>query len=279
MRRLQLGVVAIGLALSTGCLSLDGLFLATRTTDTYDLSSDVIPEEAWEVVSFESTDGTALSGVWAHREGGRPLIYFHGINNHVATESTKARLELYWQAGTHDVFAMDYRGFGTSDGKPSRDGVLEEDGLAAVRYVAETTGYDPAEIDWVALSLGGAVAIHTQDEIAARSVVLENVFPSEQALGSQGVGLDVPAAWFFEEAWDNVGEARKVTAPTFVIHGLADDFIDPAFAPDLHEALADPSFLWQPEGVNHDDIFEVAPEAYVDALGRFHADPYTDPSP
>lgn len=273
-----LGIVGT-LALSSGCLTLDGLFLATQTTDAYDLSSDVVPEDAWEVVSFESLDGTMLSGAWAHREGKRPLIYFHGISNHVGTESTKARLELLWAQDTHDVFAVDYRGFGTSEGEATRDGVLEQDGLAAVQYVADTTGYDPAEIDWVALSLGGAVAIHTQDEIAARAVVLENVFPSEQLLGSQGVGLDIPAAWFFEETWDNLSEASKMTAPTFVIHGLSDDFIDPKFGPMLHDALPDPSWLWQPEEPNHDDIYKVIPEAYLEALGRFFADPYTDPSP
>lgn len=275
MRRLAV----VGCLSLSGCLSLDGLFLSTQQVDAYDLSSDVIPAEAFEVVSFESTDGTVLSGVWAHREGGRPLIYFHGISNHVATESSLRRLELYWSMGTHDVFAVDYRGFGTSEGEPTRDGVLEEDGLAAVQYVSETTGVPPSGIDWIALSLGGAVAIHTADEIAARAIVLENVFPSEERLGVDGVGLDIPAAWFFEETWDNVAEAPKVQAPTFVIHGLADDFIDPDYGPLLHDALPDPSFLWQPEGVNHDDIFEVMPDRYIEVVGRFLADPGTDPAP
>lgn len=275
-RRALLALLALP---ASGCLNLDGLFLAAPTVDAYDLSSEVIPEEAWEVVSLPSTDGTRLSGVWAHREDRPPLIYLHGINNHIATASTKARLELYWSLGTHDVFAIDYRGFGTSEGEPDRDGVLEEDGLAAVRYVAETTGYAPDEIVWVALSLGGAVAIHTADEIDARGIVLENVFPSEEDLGDDGVGLDLPASWFFEETWDNLSEAPAVQAPTFVIHGLADDFIDPAYAPRLHDALPDPSFLWQPEGVNHDDIHEVMPEAYGEALSRFFDDPTTDPAP
>lgn len=264
---------------ASGCLSLDSLFLNARQTDAYDLSSEVIPDEAWEVVSFPSLDGTRLSGVWAHRAGARPLIYFHGINNHVATPSSMARLELYWSTGDHDVFSVDYRGFGTSDGEPTRDGVLEQDGLAAVRYVAETTGFPPEEIDWVGLSLGGAVAIHTQVQIEARSVVLENVFPNEQRLATDGVGLDIPRAWFFRETWDNLEVAPGMTAPTLVIHGLADDFIDPRYGPMLHEVLPDPSHLWQPEGVGHDDIYETKPGRYLEVLGRFFSDPYTDPLP
>jgi pimeloyl-ACP methyl ester carboxylesterase len=276
--RVRLGVPALGgaLALATGCLSLDGQIISAPALDAYELPTEVIPEENLELVSFETADGVTLWGVWARQPGGAPpLVYFHGTSNNLDTEMD--RLEAYWSWGTHDVFMADYRGFGVSGGEPTFEGVFEEDGVAIARYVEDATGVPTAEQPWIALSLGAAIVTHTADEIEAGAIVLENMFPSARQEQRDGSGLDLPEGWFFRRTYDNLEAWSKSLTPALVIHGLADDFIDPEYAFDVVAAGPRPSFLWRPEGVAHDDIHTVIPDRYREVVLRYLARPTDDP--
>lgn len=260
------------------CFSLDGIVVPGDLKDAYELTSEVIPADRFEVVSFPSTDGATLFGLWARQPdaAGPPLIWFHG--NGGALDHDFDRVETYWSWG-YDVFAFDYRGYGRSEPERDADGLLEQDGLAAVRFVADATGLAPEEIPWIALSLGAAVAVHTNDEIGARAVVIENMFPSVDLLGKASTQLDLPVGWFFDEDYDNLAQMPTVQSPIYVIHGLADDFIDPAYGPRVYEAAADnPKWLWQPEEAAHADIHRVIPDAYRERVQRFFADPFVDPN-
>lgn len=274
MRR---GTIALLLAAGSACMSLDGLVIPAYPVDAYDLSSEVIPAAAIEQVSFPSTDGTELAGVWVRQPQPRPpLIAFHGnggpLDNH-----EWSRIELFYTWGDHDIFTFDYRGFGMSEGPPTRDGILEEDGLAAVQYVSALTGVPPDQIPWIALSLGAAVAAHTNDEIDARAVVLESMFPSTDMLLDDGAGLDLPTGWFFREDWDNLEAVSRLRSPVLVIHGLQDDYIDTRYGPIVYDAAPDPKWLWRPEEAAHANITEVIPDAYSRAVRAFLVNPSDDP--
>lgn len=269
----RLVAVAVVLAGQVACLRLDGLVMPGDPKEAYDYSGTTVPTELIEEVQFESTDGAELFGAWFRQPVSRPpLIWIHG--NGGAIDTTFDRIDLYHAWGEHDVFAFDYRGYGRSDPEGTRDGILEEDGLAAVRFVSESTGVPPEEIPWIALSLGAAVAVHTNDEIPAAGIVIENMFPSTDMLLDDGAGLDLPTGWFFEETWDNVDAVRGTQSPLFIIHGLADDFIDPKYALEVYAAAPGPRRLWRPEGVNHSDIHTVMPEEYKRRVLDFLADPY-----
>lgn len=268
----RLVLVSLALAGLPACMALDGLVIPGDPKDAYDYTDTIVPAELREEVSFTSGDGAELWGVWfRHEEERPPLIWIHG--NGGAIDTSFDRIDFYWAWDRYDVFAFDYRGYGKSDPEGTREGILEEDGLAAVRYVSETTGYEPEEIPWIALSLGAAVAVHTNDEIPAKGIVLESMFPSTDALLDDGSGLDLPTGWFFRETWDNVEATRATQSPLFIIHGLDDDFIDPKYALEVYAAAPGPRRLWRPEGVNHSDIVEVVPDAYAERVLDFLDDP------
>lgn len=257
------------------CMSLDGFFFNPEVTDAYDLRADVIPASAVEEVTFQAADGTALHGVWAHQDPpAAPMIFFHGNTGNIATEWD--RVETYWSWGRHDVLAVDYRGYGRSEGSPTYDGVVEQDGLAAVDYVAATTGLDPSEIPWMGHSLGACIATHTSDEIAAQSIVLESMFASADHLADDATGMDYPSGWFFEDPFDNVEAIGHLTSPVFIVHGLADDYILPEYADELFDAAPDPKELWKPEGVGHSDIVSVIPDDYEARITSYQ-DAWTTP--
>lgn len=252
---------ALALLSQAACMSLDGLIIPARPTDAYELNAERVPSDALELVTFTAADGQELHGLWARQPSAAPpLIFFHGNGGNI--DHYIGRVDALWDWGTHDVFTFDYRGFGRSPGPPTRDGILLEDGLAAVNYVAETTGVDPARIPWVSLSLGSAVAVHTSPQIDAAVIVVESMFPSARALGNDGVGLDLPEGWFFRESWDNLAAISRAAAPVLVIHGTEDTFIDSRYALDVYEAAPQPKALWQPEGVGHSDLHQVDPDGW-----------------
>lgn len=264
----RVGFVALALVALPGCMRLDDLFFVPWPVDAYGLGGDVIPAERTEVVSFPAEDGTVLSGVWAHQDPpAPPMIFFHGNTGNI--DSSWDRAETYWAWGRHDVFLVDYRGYGTSEGTPSYEGVIEQDGLAAVQYVAATKGVDPATIPWIGHSLGASVASHTNDEIDAQSVVLESMFASADAIADDGTTLDLPAGWFFEDPFDNVAAVADLQAPLLVVHGQDDDYILVEYAQRVYDAAPDPKELWTPDGVDHSDIIDVMPVEYHDRITAF----------
>jgi pimeloyl-ACP methyl ester carboxylesterase len=278
MSRILLALPAAAIALGTGCMSLDGLVIPEHPVDAYTLSDAIVPAELIEEVSFPSEDGTTLFGVWAHQPDPRPpLIYIHG--NGGALDTDWYRVEHYWQWGDYDVFAFDYRGYGKSAGPASYDGILEQDGLAAIQYVAEAKGVDPSTIPVLALSLGAAVTVHTADETPLWGIVIESMFASTELLQDDSTGLELPNGWFFRETWDNVAAAADILSPVFIIHGKADDFIDPKAGIEVFKAAPDPKFIWRPEGVNHSDVLTIDPEGYDARVRSFLAHPADGPDP
>lgn len=94
----------------------------------------------YEKVTFASKDGTPLSGwfIPAIGKAKGTVIHFHGnAQNMTAHFSFVAWLP---REG-FNVFVFDYRGYGTSPGTPSRQGVYE-DSCAALQYLRSRPDID-----------------------------------------------------------------------------------------------------------------------------------------
>ena len=71
----------------------------------------------------------------------------------------------YTATSNYHVLAIDYRGFGTSSGSPTEDGLIL-DGCAALRFALETAGLTPDRVVIVGHSLGSAVAAGAAERYA-----------------------------------------------------------------------------------------------------------------
>lgn len=248
-----------------GCMTFDWAVFAPVKVDEYALDFGSVPPELVEEVSFESLDGTLLFGVWAHqRSPAPPLIFFHGNAENIDFYSNY--VEYYWGWGTHDVFVVDYRGYGRSEGTADEN-VLLMDGIATARYVATTRGVLDEAIPWLSVSLGSAVAVHTNDEVGAKALVLDSMFATADDVLDDSVGLDLPLGWFVADpVYDNVAAIAAIQDPVLLIHGRDDDFIPPDHVEALYDAAPEPKELWRPEGVGHAEAIDVVPDLYRAAV-------------
>jgi len=102
---------------------------------------------AFEEHYFKTTDGVRLHG-WLMRH---PTAKFTVLHLHGNAGNISDRLSLYlrWHRLGLSVFAIDYRGYGNSEGHPSEEG-LYDDGQAAWRLLTgglpEKLGVAPARI-------------------------------------------------------------------------------------------------------------------------------------
>ena len=90
-------------------------------------------EEVW----FTAADGVKLHGWWVPKEGAPVFLWFHGNAGNISHRLDNIKLLVDMVGVT--VFIFDYREYGKSEGRISREGTYL-DAAAAYRYVARLGG-------------------------------------------------------------------------------------------------------------------------------------------
>ena len=214
-------------------------------------------EEIW----FLSRDGTRLHG-WFLRSVGAAkatILHFHGnagnLSGHVDFVS-------WLPPEGYNVLVWDYRGYGNSEGSPSRAGI-HEDGLAALEYLRSRRDIDATRIVIFGQSLGGAVALDavaSSDRKGIACVVVDSTFASYQRQANSVVGgtlFTIPFVWALvsesHSPGSRIGEISPV--PVLVIHGTADDIVPFCIGREVFDAAREPKEFWEiPEGEHIDAL-------------------------
>jgi fermentation-respiration switch protein FrsA (DUF1100 family) len=173
-------------------------------------------------------------------------------------------MEMIPKAGS-DLFMVDYRGYGKSEGKPTEQGIyLDAD--AAYEYLVEA-GYRPGQLIIYGESLGTAAAVDLASRRDCAGVVLEAPFPSAAAVASRVLPLLGPLA--ARGRLETAKKLERIKAPMLVIHGTRDQVIDFELGREVFESAREPKQFWSVEGARHSDILEVAGERYIAKLREF----------
>ncbi|KAJ7361797.1 Alpha/beta hydrolase domain-containing protein 13 [Desmophyllum pertusum] len=133
------------------------------------------------------------------------VLFFHGNAGNVGHRLTNAR-SWHNYCGCN-VFLVEYRGYGKSDGSPSEQG-FELDSEAALTYLLSRTDIDTDKLVIFGRSLGGAVAIAlASNELyldKAFALVVENTFTSIPNMANQLVnGLGKLPYFCFRNKFDS----------------------------------------------------------------------------
>lgn len=234
----------------------------------------------YEEVFFRSKDGTQLGG-WFLPAVGEPkgtVIHFHGNAQNM---SAHFGFVSWLPAQGFNLFVFDYRGYGTSAGKASREGV-HEDSLAALDYIAARPGIDHNRLLVLGQSLGGAnaiAAVGSRSRPGIRAVVIESAFSSYREIVKDKIGaipllslLRAPLSCLLlgdRYAPDNV-VADIAPVPLVIIHGTADGVVPYSHGKRLFELAREPKQLWTLEGGDHTEAFIDAASVYRERLVAFY---------
>lgn len=220
-----------------------------------------------EDVRFTAEDGVELHGWFARgRDPKWTILWFHGNAGNV-THRYDVMLDLVDRLNVN-VFLVDYRGYGQSQGSPSEKG-LYLDALAAYRTLL-ARGIPAGRIVIFGKSLGGAVAADLAARVPCAGVILQSTFTSAGEMSKRVIPL-FPARWFLRTSYDTLAKMGSIRAPVLVVHGRADEIIPFSMGETLYAAApGSKSCAWF-DDAHHNDLVYHCRQAWLDAIGAFLA--------
>ena len=190
-------------------------------------------------LTVTAADGTLLRG-WLVAGSAAPaptIIYFGGNAEEVSFTLADPRWPRDWS-----TVALNYRGYGASEGKPgARE--LNADALSIYDAVAARDAIDRQRIVVFGRSLGTALAAHVAAERPVAGVVLVSPYDSLAAIGSHHYPW-LPVSLLLRHRFDALGDAGRSKMPLHVIVADSDSIIPVERSRALYEAWAGPK-NWQ----------------------------------
>lgn len=218
--------VGIGAAILHGC---NGQFYLPDRTTYSDPAAYPFPVEQ---VDFASEDGTRLHG-WLLRAHPGPargtVLQFHGNAQNLTSH---VELVAWLPAEGYNVFTFDYRGYGKSEGSPSREGI-HQDANAAINFLLARPDIDRDRVIVLGQSLGGAIAVSAlgeQGTRGVRGVIVDSSFATYIGMGNEVIGgswLSYPLAWLLLSNRHSPAHAiaRLAPVPLLFLHSEADPVV------------------------------------------------------
>lgn len=209
---------------------------------------------AYEELRLRTEDGVALNAWFLPAKGpaAATVLHLHGNAENISTHFTNVA----WMPGEgFNVLALDYRGYGASEGQPSLAGA-QRDIDAAMRALLARPGVDPGRIVVLGQSLGGALAIHYAAKGALRTriraLVVDSAFSDYRAITREKLAsffLTWPLQWL---PWLTVDNDYSPAAaiggigplPLVLIHGGSDVVVPAAHSRRLYALAGEPKELW-----------------------------------
>jgi len=216
-----------------------------------------------EIKSFYTSDNVKITFWHIKGSKNKPAIVFcHGHYFNVSYFQSK--VTFLTQKG-YEVYMLDYRGFGKSQGTPNEKG-LYTDLESFIKYL-DKSGIHQSRIVLWGHSLGGAVVTNTAARHKFKGVILESTFTnindikilSADSLKNPHDGyFDVLYTNFIKsmpinQQFDNSKKIGRITSPLLIIHSENDEIIPVKMAYKLAK-LNPKAELYISETGNHDSL-------------------------
>ena len=220
-------------------------------------------------IEVTAQDGTRLHG-WLRHSGENAgevsprglVIYFGGNAEEVSGQMFDAAQLAPWS-----VAAVNYRGYGLSEGRPG-EAALAADALAVYDLLAARGDIDPERIVVFGRSLGSGVAVQLAAKRPVRAVMLVSPFDSLRSIARKQYPI-IPVSLLLKHPFDSLARAPGIEASLLVLAGEHDTLIPPALSRRLHDAW-DGQKRWELiPGADHNDIH--AQPRYWPAMREFLA--------
>jgi hypothetical protein len=260
-------LLLIAVVYGAACLLLwvlrDRMIFPVRGTRTAEPAVFGMPDG--RAVTIPTPDGEQLAAWYfpPADTAGAALLWFHGNAEWISGFADLVRALRPARAG---LLVVDYRGYGSSTGRPTVAGVTL-DGLAAWDWLVARPEVDPSRVVVFGRSVGSGPALHVAAERAVAGVVVESAFTSLRAMARQHYPI-FPSV-LAGAGFDNLAAIRRVRAPVLFIIGAADRIVPPAMGRTLADAAAGPTEVWRIPGADHNSTYPTAPDEYRRRLHTF----------
>lgn len=218
----------------------------------------------YEDVFLETEDGVRLHGWYIpHQDARHTLLFFHGNAGNISHRGSS--IEIFHRLGLN-VFIIDYRGFGKSEGKPDEQG-LYKDASAAWYYLIEQRNLKQKDIVVFGRSLGGVVATQLAAQVQPGGLIVESTFSSARD-AANAIFPILSRLIFLRYDFNTVAHIKQVKSPVLVLHSPDDEIIPFRLGEKVFQAANEPKSFIKMRGGHNNGVFMSQPE-YELALGEF----------
>jgi uncharacterized protein len=227
-----------------------------------------------EEVRLTASDGVRLDAWWIPSAAAGDVPTFLCFHGNAANIAWRADVYRFLRDLPANVFALEYRGYGRSEGSASEAGIYR-DAEAAYTYLVRERGIPPRHIIALGQSLGTVVAAELGAEHELGGIALEAPFPSARALATRIYWFVPGLGWLIRSRFEtskNLALAnRKFGAPLLVMHCTGDPVIPFAFGRQVYDAASEPKSFFAVPGECHEEATLVDPAGVRRELLRFLA--------
>lgn len=217
--------------------------------------------------SIIASDGTRLHAWWIPKANARfTFLTFHGNASNIANRADVYR---FLADAPANVLAVEYRGYGKSEGRPSEAGIYQ-DALAGYNFLT-ARGVQPEHIVSFGQSLGTAVATRLAAQRRVGALVLEAPFPSASAVTRRVFWFLPGLSLLVIGQFNTAAEIQKVAAPVMVVHCQQDPVIPFDMGQTVFRNARPPKVFVTIKAECHEESSLVSPATYRKALNQFLA--------
>ena len=229
---------------------------------------------SFDDVFLACADGVRVHGWWLPgKDAARAVLFLHGTTGNLSTELEK--VEFLASLGLA-VLAVDYPGYGRSDGRPSAAGCVSA-ARAGWRFLAGQ-GYGPGDVIIYGWSLGTAPAAALAGRERPGGLVLHGAFTSLADVIAGRYWFLPPLRPFIRLRMECLDGVRRCASPLLLLHAADDRLVPVVHARRLSEAAAGPRRLEIFPGPHDSALWRVRPgvhEAWRELIdGRIERWPF-----
>lgn len=216
-------------------------------------------------VELVTADNVRLHAWWMEHPSPRgQVVYWHGNGGNLSLW-----LDVFADVHKHgfSVFAVDYRGYGASEGSPTEPGLYRDADAAVDHYAKQLRREGEPTIYW-GRSLGCAVASYSAGKAKPDAMILESPFADVRSLFAGNPVMTV-LGLFATYRFPTVRHLESYDGPLLVIHGDSDSVIPFRAGQKVYERATTPQKTFVVlKGADHNDVHGHHP-AYWPAVDRF----------
>ncbi len=235
----------------------------TATPDIYGIEYDD--------VIFRTEDGLNLHGWFVPGKKSSPdedlhtLLWFHGNAGNINHRLDNIK-KLHERVPVN-VFIIDYRQYGRSEGKVTEQGTYL-DARAALAHLHSRKEINREKIIFFGRSLGSAVAVELALNEKCRALILETPFTSILEMGKKLYPF-LPVSLLLKTKYDSLAKIRNIKVPILVMHGDKDALVPFEHGKKLYDMANEPKEFYTIPGAGHNDTHIVGGDEYFDVIKRF----------
>ena len=209
----------------------------------------------FEDVIFRTRSRRKLHGWYLkNSEAKSTILFLHGNTGNISSYADEVCM-LYKNLKSN-IFIIDYRGYGKSQGHPQMRG-LYRDALAAYAYLIKKKKADPKKLICFGHSMGGAIAAYLATRRKIQALIITSAFSSIGDI----ISILFPR-WLASilkilnpVRFPTLQYIKKIHCPVLLMHGAEDAIVPSTLGKKVYDAVSTPKLWYNIPNAGHNQIF------------------------